>query len=473
MNIQKPTVQIPVFPSKQVSIADFGAVADGVTMNTQAINNAIDAVSAAGGGTVLIPAGYWKTASIVLKDGVELRTEAGTFVKFSGDWRDYPLIHSHFEGMPTARCLSPIYAKDASNIAITGDGIFDGAGENWRVCKKWKFTEPQWEALLKKPGVYCENTGKETLIWPSQAAAEGSKYNNQHGGMVDNLEEAEQYRVFFRPVMVNLVGCRRVYLQGITFQNSPAWCLHPRMCDDLTMDHVSMRNPWYAQNGDALDLEACRRVNIHDCIFDAGDDGICIKSGKNKPGRETERATEDVWIHDCIVYHGHGGFVVGSEMSCGVRNILVENCTFTGTDVGVRFKSCLGRGGVVENILIRNIRMDSIKEQIVQMEMGYHSAIGSEEDVEAKYPEEDIPEFRSIQMEDILCIGARSAVEISGLRCRPIRDITIKNSYFQTEKGVNCQLCENVRLENVTIAAGEEKNVFADESISGPFQWKA
>ena len=136
MNIQKPTVQIPVFPSKQVSIADFGAVADGVTMNTQAINNAIDAVSAAGGGTVLIPAGYWKTASIVLKDGVELRTEAGTFVKFSGDWRDYPLIHSHFEGMPTARCLSPIYAKDASNIAITGDGIFDGAGENWRVCKK-------------------------------------------------------------------------------------------------------------------------------------------------------------------------------------------------------------------------------------------------------------------------------------------------------------------------------------------------
>ena len=256
MNIQKPTVQIPVFPSKQVSIADFGAVADGVTMNTQAINNAIDAVSAAGGGTVLIPAGYWKTASIVLKDGVELRTEAGTFVKFSGDWRDYPLIHSHFEGMPTARCLSPIYAKDASNIAITGDGIFDGAGENWRVCKKWKFTEPQWEALLKKPGVYCENTGKETLIWPSQAAAEGSKYNNRHGGMVDNLEEAEQYRVFFRPVMVNLVGCRRVYLQGITFQNSPAWCLHPRMCDDLTMDHVSMRNPWYAQNGDALDLEA-------------------------------------------------------------------------------------------------------------------------------------------------------------------------------------------------------------------------
>ena len=161
------------------------------------------------------------------------------------------------------------------------------------------------------------------------------------------------------------------------------------------------------------------------------------------------------------------------EVSCGVRNILVENCTFTGTDVGVRFKSCLGRGGVVENILIRNIRMDSIKEQIVQMEMGYHSAIGSEEDVEAKYPEEDIPEFRSIQMEDILCIGARSAVEISGLRCRPIRDITIKNSYFQTEKGVNCQLCENVRLENVTIAAGEEKNVFADESISGPFQWKA
>ncbi len=469
MNIQKPTVQMPVFPDKSVSIQEFGAVGDGVTMNTEAINAAIDSVSAAGGGTVVIPAGYWRTATIRLKSNVQLHTHQGALIKFSGDPADYPLIHSHFEGFPTARCISPIYARGEENIAITGKGIFDGAGENWRVCKKWKFTGPQWEELKQKPSIYYEERGENSLVYPSKASYEGNKYNGQHGGMVDNLEEAEQYRIFFRPVMVNLVECRRIYLEGITFQNSPAWCLHPRMCDDLTMDGVSMRNPWYAQNGDALDLESCRNVEIRSCTFDAGDDGICIKSGKNKPGRETERATENVWIHDCTVYHGHGGFVVGSEMSCGVRNILVENCTFTGTDVGLRFKSCLGRGGTVRDILIRNIRMDNIQEQAVVMSMGYSSAIGSEKDVEKQYPEEDIPEFCHIQMEDILCIGAKTAVDICGLGVKPIHDITIKNSYIQAQEGVRCRLCQNICLENLTVSSQEGKRVFERECVSGEY----
>ncbi len=470
MNIQLPKVQVPEFPEKKVSIEEFGAVSDGVTMNTKAINAAILSVSEAGGGTVVIPAGYWKTATIELKDNVHLHTEQGAFIKFSGDWRDYPLIHSHFEGFPTARCISPIYANGAENIAITGNGVFDGAGENWRVCKKWKFTAPQWEELKQKPGVYYEEKGENSLVYPSKASYEGNKYNNAHGGMVDNLEEAEAYRIFFRPVMVNLVGCKRVYLEGITFQNSPAWCLHPRMCDDILMEKVSMRNPWYAQNGDALDLESCHNVEIRGCIFDAGDDGICIKSGKNKPGRNTERATENVWIHDCIVYHGHGGFVVGSEMSCGVKNILVENCTFTGTDVGLRFKSCLGRGGAVENLLIRNIRMDNIKEHAIVMNMGYSSAIGSEKDIEKQYPEEDIPEFCNIHMEDILCIGAKRGIEISGLMKKPIHNITIKDSFIQAKEGVRCQLCKDIRLENVTIATDGKEQLFAKENISGEYQ---
>ena len=467
MEIQKPTIQLPKFPAKRVSIADFGAKPDGITMNTQAINSAIDSVSNAGGGVVVIPSGYWKTATIQLKDNVELHTERGAFIKFSGDSNDYPLIHSHFEGFPTARCISPIYANGAVNIAITGSGVFDGAGENWRVCKKWKFTSPQWEELKNKPGTYYEEKGENSLVYPSEASYKGNKYNNEHGGMVDNLEEAEAYRIFFRPVMVNLVNCKRVYLEGITFQNSPAWCLHPRMCDDILMERVSMRNPWYAQNGDALDLESCRNVEIRDCIFDAGDDGICIKSGKNKPGRDTERATENVWIHDCIVYHGHGGFVVGSEMSCGVKNILVENCTFTGTDVGLRFKSCLGRGGTVENILIRKIQMDNIKEHAVVMNMGYSSAIGSENDIEKGYPEEDIPEFCNIQMEDILCIGAKVGVEICGLQKKPIHDIMIKNSFIQANEAFRCRLCKDIRFENLTIAdgSGTEKK-FEKECIT-------
>ena len=473
MEFQMPHVNVPSFPEYRVDIRDFGAVSDGVTMNTKAINDAIEACHNAGGGTVYIPAGFWKTAGIQLKSGVRLDTAAGAFIKFSDDYREYPLIHSHFEGLPTARCISPIYAVNAENIAITGEGIFDGAGESWRVCKKWKFTGRQWEALCSKAGAYYVENGEESLIYPSEAAYLGSLYNKQHGGMVTDLEEAKAYQQFFRPVMVNLVGCKNVLLQGISFQNSPAWCLHPRMCDHLTMDRVSMRNPWYAQNGDALDLEACQYVEIRHCSFDAGDDGICVKSGKNKPGRETERPTANVWIHDCVVYHGHGGFVIGSEMSCGVENVLVEDCTFIGTDVGLRFKSCLGRGGLVRNIRIRNIRMDDIKEQALIMSMGYGSAIGSEKDVEKQYPREDVPEFCHIHMSDIVCSGARQAVEICGLAQQPVHDITLERAVIRADKGVQCRYAENICLKDVTIASSQTPdNVlrFADETVGDGYR---
>ena len=467
MEFQMPQIIVPSFPEHRVDIRDFGAVGDGVTLDTKAINDAIESCSKAGGGTVVIPAGFWKTATITLKDGVRLHTEVGAFIKFSDDYNDYPLIMTHYEGLPTIRCMAPIYAKGAKNIAITGQGIFDGAGDPWRVCKKWKFTDRQWNALLSKEGAYLLEKGEESLIYPSEAAYKGSRYNNQCGGMVTDFETAEQYKQFFRPVMVNLVECENVLLQGITFQNSPAWCLHPRMCSHLTMDGVSMRNPWYAQNGDALDLEACQYVEIKNCSFDAGDDGICVKSGKNKPGRETECATAHVWIHDCVVYHGHGGFVIGSEMSCGVNDVLVENCTFIGTDVGLRFKSCLGRGGTVENIWIRNIRMDDIKDQALIMSMGYNAAIGSEKDVEKQYPEEDVPEFRNIHMSDILCVGAKQAIEICGLAQRPVHDITMERAVIHAKKGVRARFAENISLKDVKIVSTEDGQVlsYPDESF--------
>ena len=198
MEFTIPQIHIPAFPEHTLDIRDFGAVGDGVTMNTKAINDAIEACSKAGGGTVVIPAGFWKTAAIQLKDGVRLHTENGTFVKFSDDYHDYPLIMTHYEGLPTIRCMSPIYADGAKNIAITGEGIFDGSGDAWRVCKKWKFTERQWNALLAKEGAYLVEKGAESLIWPSEAAFLGNQYNNRCGGMVTDFEEAEKYQQFFR-----------------------------------------------------------------------------------------------------------------------------------------------------------------------------------------------------------------------------------------------------------------------------------
>jgi polygalacturonase len=176
---------------------------------------------------------------------------------------------------------------------------------------------------------------------------------------------------FVRPVMVSLVKCKNVHLKGVIFQNSPAWNLHPLMCENVIIEDVLVRNPSYAQNGDALDLESCKNALIINSRFDAGDDGICIKSGKDADGRRRGIPCENVVVKSCTVFAGHGGFVVGSEMSGGVKNILVDQCQFLGTDVGLRFKSTRGRGGIVENIYIKNISMTDIKTDAITFNMYY------------------------------------------------------------------------------------------------------
>ena len=171
-------------------------------------------------------------------------------------------------------------------------------------------------------------------------------HHNIQGTTEEALAAAAPYYDFYRPVMISLRHCKNVLLQGVTFMNSPAWNIHPYFCENLTVEHIQVRNPYYAQNGDGIDVESCTNVHIHHSVFETGDDAICMKSGKNAIARKIQGPCSNVYIHDCLVNEGHGGFVIGSEMSRGVKDILVENCTFVGTDVGVRMKSALGRGGV-------------------------------------------------------------------------------------------------------------------------------
>lgn len=216
---------------------------------------------------------------------------------------------------------------------------------------------------------------------------------------------------FLRPVMVSIVQSKRILLDGPTFQNSPAWNIHPLMSEDITIRNLTVRNPWYSQNGDGLDLESCKNVVIYNNTFDVGDDAICFKSGKDKDGRERGMPTENVIVKNNTVYHGHGGFVIGSEMSGGIKNVHVSHCTFIGTDIGLRFKSTRGRGGVVENIFISNIDMINIPAEAIRFNMFYggESPILEEgqEKVEidngAKIPEisEETPSFRNISMKNI------------------------------------------------------------------------
>lgn len=258
---------------------------------------------------------------------------------------------------------------------------------------------------------------------------------------------------------MKLVNCRKVLLEGVTFQNSPAWNLNPTLCEDVTIRDVTVRNPWYSQNGDGLDLEHCRNVVLRSSRFDVGDDAICLKSGAGERGRRMAAPTENVLVEDCIVYHGHGGFTIGSEMSGGVRNVRVNNCVFMGTDVGLRFKSTRGRGGAVEKIYISNVRMTDIPTEAIGFNMYYggQAPLDEKGDLGASRPKEvpvteATPQFRDIYIENVICRRAQTAVLLQGLPEMPIRGIHLKNVSISAETGMVWMDAENIICENVEIA---------------------
>ena len=451
-----PEVSAPKFPDHQVNLKHFGAVGDGITLNTEAFAKAIGQLSSQGGGRLLVPAGVWFTGPIELKSNINLHLEVGAVILFSGDDNLYSIIKTSFEGLETRRCQSPITANGCENIAITGRGVIDGNGQYWRPVKKGKMTASQWKEVLERPG----GVAVRNDYWvPSQGYADAEKNADMNVVKASTDAEWNNYKRFLRPVMISLVSCKNVLLQGVIFQNSPAWNIHPLMCENIIIDNVLVRNPAYAQNGDALDLESCKNALIVNSKFDAGDDGICIKSGKDKDGRQRGRPCENVVVDGCTVFAGHGGFVVGSEMSGGVRNILVENCQFLGTDVGLRFKSTRGRGGIVENIFIRDISMTDIKTDAITFNMYYGGksvaemlADGDNPDNTTKMPvTEETPIFRNIDIQNIVCNGAGRAMEFNGLPEMPIKGINLKNIVIKAKKDATFTNAEDITKENIQI----------------------
>jgi polygalacturonase len=449
-------VKAPVIPDRQVNLTDFGAVGDGTTLCTDAFAKAIDKLSEEGGGKLVVPSGVWFTGPIVLKSNIELHLEVGAVIQFSGDEELYPVIKTSFEGLETRRCQSPLSANEAENIAITGHGVIDGNGQFWRPVKRGKVTDGQWKEVLSRPGGV---ESKKDYWVPNQAYADAEKNANMNVPTAQTDEEWNAIKRFLRPVMVSLVNCKNVLLKDVIFQNSPAWNIHPLMCENVIIDGVLARNPAYAQNGDALDLESCKNVLVVNSKFDAGDDGICLKSGKDESGRKRGRPCENVVVDGCTVFAGHGGFVVGSEMSGGVRNILVKRCQFLGTDVGLRFKSKRGRGGIVENIFIHDISMTNIKTDAITFNMYYGGksvaemlADGDNPDNISKMPvTEETPIFRHIDIRNIVCYGAGRAMEFNGLPEMPIEDITLENVHIIAKKDAAFSNYKNVKKSNVVI----------------------
>ena len=455
----------PVIPNNTVNILDFGAVSGGNVMNTQAFADAIAAVSTKGGGKVIIPSGVWLTGPITLKSNLELHAEAGAVIKFSTDKDLYPIIETSFEGLNTWRCLSPIYGKNLENIAFTGKGIWDGSGEVWRMVKRGKVTDSQWKKFVKSGGVVDENN----KVWyPSEQYKKGDQ-NAELNVRTDlsTKEDFESIKDFLRPVMVSIQNSKRVMFDGPTFQNSPAWNIHPLMVEDLIVRNITVRNPYFSQNGDGIDIESCKNVLLENSSFDVGDDAICIKSGKDKDGRDRGVPSENLIIRNNVVYHGHGGVTVGSEMSGGVKNMHVSNCTFMGTDVGLRFKSKRGRGGVVENIFISKIQMTDIPTNAISFNLYYGgksvaemmASGGMQTSDEGTEVTEETPQFKNIKIEDIVIEGAYQAVFLQGLPEMNLENVKISNLRAIADNGITIIDASGVEMNDIKIET-PNPNVF-------------
>jgi hypothetical protein len=438
-----PEIQMPGIPNYKVAITEFGAVGDGNTMNTQAIAGAIQECVKKGGGVVNVPPGLWLTGPIRLESNIELRLDSGAVILFRKRFEDFPMFWRPKSS--NYRCMPMVYGSNLENVAITGKGMMNGNGLYWRPVKKEKMTERQWKQLLASGGVVSAD-GK--MWWPSKEALNGEEYlkNLRKTNEKPSPEEIAGAREFLRPVMVALDNCRRVLFDGPTFTNSPAWALQPFQCEDVVMRNITVSNPWWGQNTDGIDINSCRNVLLYDDVVDAGDDAICVKAGKPNEAHANDPACENIVVADCIVYHGHGGFVIGSESYGGARNISVKNCTFVGTDIGLRFKSAKDRGGVVEKVYVDGIRMKDIAHEAILFDMLYE---GNNDNDPAKVR---IPQFRDFHLRNIVCDGASDAIFIRGLSEMAVKDIHFDNISITSDKGSLIQEAEGIDIRNLRVS---------------------
>ncbi|MDI9869767.1 glycoside hydrolase family 28 protein [Flectobacillus roseus] len=458
-----PKITQPSFKKDTLNIQKLGAKPDGVTLNTETINNAINTISKKGGGVVLVPKGIWLTGPIELKSNVNLHIQKSAIVLFTADKSQYALVEGSYEGKKAARNQSPISATGVENIAITGKGIIDGNGDVWRAVNKAQLTEGQWKEKVASGGVVRAD-GK--AWYPSEqflkASIEGKSMLLTDGKKPADFADMKD---FLRPNLLVLTQCKKVLIDGVTFQNSPAWCLHPLMTENLTIRNVVVKNPEYAQNGDGMDIESCKNFLIEGCTLDVGDDAICIKSGKDEEGRKRGMPTENGIIRNNVVYNGHGGFVIGSEMSGGARNLFVYDCTFMGTDKGLRFKSVRGRGGVVENIYAKNIYMKDIAQEAIFFDMYYFVKFATDSPRDERpIVNEGTPIFRNMKFENIVCHGAKKGIFVRGLPEMPIQNIAIENATLQAEEGAILIDASGITCKNVALLSEKTEPVISIEN---------
>jgi hypothetical protein len=403
------------------NVVKYGARNDSTKLSTAAIAKAIAAASKAGGGTVYFPAGKYLTGPIHLQSNITIEIGAGAVLYFSTNFDDYmPFVQTRYEGVDIMGFSPLFYAYKAQNITIKGRGTIDGQGKRW-----WDFAEG-------------ESRRKEDSKWQQ----EFRRQNTEALELLKPNVPSVMQRGFLRPPFIQPMFCKNVLIEGITIRNSPFWTVNPEFCENVTVTGVTINNP-KSPNTDGINPESCRYVHISNCHISVGDDCITIKSGKDKAGRKMNVPAENYTITNCTMLSGHGGVVIGSEMSGGVKKIAISNCIFDGTDRGIRIKTARGRGGVVEDIRVDNVVMKNIRDQIIVLDMQYDKT--TPEPVS-----ERTPRFRNIHFSNITAEGNQAGL-LNGLVEMPIENVTFSNLNLDTKQGFTVKEAHNIAFHNVQI----------------------
>jgi len=422
--------------STMFNITEFGAIPDGITSCTNAFIKAINTCSESGGGTVYVPAGKFLTGSIRLKSNINLNLDSGAVLIFTNDITQYPIVISRWEGAERPVYSSCIYAQNEENIAITGRGKLDGQGQFW------------WELMISKENLYP------------------------------------------RPKLISFHSCYNILIEGVTLINSPSWTVNPICCENVTIDKITIKNPSASPNTDGINPESCTNVHISNCHIDVGDDCITIKSGTEDTVLRVP--CENITITNCTMVHGHGGVVIGSEMSGDVRNVTISNCVFEGTDRGIRLKSRRGRGGVIEDIRINNIVMKDVLCPFIANLYYYCGPKGKDKYVWDKnsYPiTSETPAFRRIHFSNITARQVRAAAGfLYGLPEMYVEDVSFDNISISMaedaepgmpdmmsnlepmkQRGFFCSNVKDISFNNVTISNNEGPAFYVENGINVEF----
>ncbi|MBI4875916.1 MAG: glycoside hydrolase family 28 protein [Acidobacteria bacterium] len=397
-------IRPPVFPKRDFDIAKFGASGDGVKDSTEAIRRAIAAASQAGGGRVVVPAGRYLTGAIQLRSNVNLHVGAGATLLFDRDPRKYlPAVFTRWEGVECVNYSAFLYAWGQENIALTGEGTLDGQADSrhwwpWKGRKEygWKLGDPSQEKARDR----LIKMGEDGVAPGKRVFGEGS---------------------YLRPNFVQPYRCKNVLIEGVTILNSPMWELHPTLCRNVAVRGVKVSS--HGPNNDGCDPESCADVLIEDCVFDTGDDCIALKSGLNNDGRRVDVPIENVVIRGCQMKDGHGGVTIGSEISGSARNIFAENCRMDSPNLDrvLRLKTNSVRGGVIENVHLRNIAVGQVADAVVQVDFHY------EEGNSGTFK----PVVPNIGLRNVTSKKSKYALYLRGYEDAPIRDVRLEDCTFE------------------------------------------